>query len=221
METIRTINQKYRKNALALLLENCPCWMGIVVNMDNFVALIFTELDSRESDDLKESYRLITILSFIRTHYVILDLIESSDVIEAATLIRKQVELLARFKELESKDLKSLNKKTPNIANTNIKSTYGSLSEIAHSSRFETLSLLGVIEGDSYLGFSPYPIFNKENVLKTISIYLDVFFKFVAALLESNLFNTDNFNDKTIEIMDKIINIGVESNIDYFKYWTD
>ena len=102
------------------------------------------------------------IVSFTRTHFIVVDLIVSSELIDGTTLLRKQFELLARLQELGvAESLDDLLERTPNlrVLKTDIKKLYGQYSRIAHSADPEPLGLLGRIErheGD----YTPlYPIF--------------------------------------------------------------
>lgn len=221
MGTTRDYYIDCAKSARYALIESCPHWENLIQCMDQFISLVLSILKTLSVTDIEQKYRLTLIASFIRSHFVIIDLIESSNLIESATLIRKQAELLARFNELEDKDIDKLFGKTPNIKAVNIGSTYGSLSEIAHSSKLETMSLLGVQENGEHIGFSIYPIFN-EHTIKTISIYCDVFCKFSAAILEFELVaRTKNFSSISMEILNNFIEIGMASNIDYFENWKE
>ena len=106
------------------------------------------------------------VVSFTRTHFVIMDLVVCSELIDAATLLRKQFELIARLEELSgAATLDHLLEKTPNLRalKTDLKKLYGEYSKIAHSSDPEPLGLLGTIEqpeGD----YAPlYPIFSNNS----------------------------------------------------------
>ena len=221
MKTTRDYYFEYIESAHRELLENCPQWVNLNLCMDQFISLLLSILKKLSVTDLEEKYRLTLTVSFIRTHFVIIDLIEASDLIEAATLIRKQAELLARFNEIGDKDLHKLFGKTPNIAAVNIGATYGSLSEIAHSSKLETMSLLGIQANAEHTSFSVYPVFN-EHTLKTISIYCDVFCKFVETMLQyEQLSISKDFNTISMEIINNFIEEGLKSNIDYFEIWKE
>jgi len=107
------------------------------------------------------SYQIGVSASFIRTHYLISDLILNGDLVEAITLTRKQLESLARLHELDSKPLLKLNKKVPNIQNV-LKGPagrmYGDLSEVAHFSTPRVAELLHVFENGEMIGPSLLPV---------------------------------------------------------------
>jgi hypothetical protein len=99
-------------------------------------------------------YNLDLIVSFTRTHFIVMDLIVCGELIEAATLQRKQFELVARLNEIrETKSIESLIKKTPNLTTlrTRIKKLYGEYSEISHSASPLPLQLLGRISTPAIL----------------------------------------------------------------------
>lgn len=221
MKTTRDYNEEYAGKAYDSLLENCPLWEDLVHTMYQFLSLVLSVLKTISVSDIEQKYQLALIVSFIRSHFVIIDLIESSNLIEAATLIRKQAELLARFNEIGDKNLNKLFGATPNIKAANIGSTYGSLSEIAHSSKMETMSLLGIENNGEQTCISVYPLFN-HHTLKTISIYCDVFCKFSAAILQFELVaQAKDFSTISMEIINNFINIGLSSNIEYFEIWKE
>jgi hypothetical protein len=110
-------------------------------------------------------YNLDLMVSFTRTHFIIMDLIVCCELIEACTLLRKQFELVARLNEIRAAgSIKSLLKRTPNLAalRTRIKALYGSYSQISHSADPVPLELLGRIfreDGDVTV---VYPTFSEN-----------------------------------------------------------
>ena len=129
-----------------------------------------------------DGYISSLLVSFCRTHFICIDLIMTSEIIEAATLSRKQLELVARLRELDIElDGKKLNKKTPQLKHlaTQIRALYGSYSEIAHSSTSDAMQLLGHIEDNGVLRTSLHPHFSKDtytafshHVLIALEFYL-------------------------------------------------
>jgi hypothetical protein len=112
------------------------------------------------------SYQIGVSASFIRTHYLVTDLVLNGDLIEAIVLIRKQLESLARLHELDSKPLLKLTKKVPNIQNILKGSTgkiYGDLSEVAHFSTPRVAELLHVLERGELIGPSLLPVYSDRN----------------------------------------------------------
>jgi len=82
------------------LKEDCPEYEIIVNMMVDYFTMITEKLNSIEIADEKQQYKLLLVVSFMRTHYVVNELIIYSEIIEASTLMRKQLELIARLKEI-------------------------------------------------------------------------------------------------------------------------
>lgn len=108
------------------------------------------------------SYQLSVSASFIRTHFLVSDLILNGDLVEAITLTRKQLESITRLHELDSKPLLKLSGRVPNIQNV-LKGTsgrmYGDLSEVAHFSKPRVGELLHIAERGELIGPSLLPVF--------------------------------------------------------------
>lgn len=108
------------------------------------------------------------VVSFIRTHFIVVKCAEQSHLIEGTTLLRKQVELLARLNEIDSSEdtFDKLIKKTPHMRALapGIKNLYGLYSEIAHSSTPDHFHLMGYGEKDEHKGYtSVYPKFSRNS----------------------------------------------------------
>ncbi|MBL8206491.1 MAG: hypothetical protein JNM09_19815 [Blastocatellia bacterium] len=85
------------------------------------------------------------MVSFCRSHFISTDLTLGGELIEAVTIIRKQMELLSRLNELRNGlDINKLLRRTPNLKHlkTNLNRLYSDYSEIAHSSSPQPLQLL-------------------------------------------------------------------------------
>jgi hypothetical protein len=112
----------------------------------------------------KISYQLAIFTSYVRTHFIINDLIMDGDVIEALTLIRRHIEALARLNEIDSKPLQDLLRQTPNVRNVLNKGSgpiYGWLSEIAHSAP-RAMDLLGVVQEGERIGASLTSVYSES-----------------------------------------------------------
>jgi hypothetical protein len=111
----------------------------------------------------KISYQIALLASYVRTHFIINNLILNCDLVEASTLIRKQLESLTRLNELDDKPLQKLIRKTPNVINTFKKmgkQAYPHLSEIAHFASPKAGELLHVIEpAEGLIGPSIVPVY--------------------------------------------------------------
>ena len=96
-------------------IMDSPEYENIVNKMTDFFTMITEKLDGNEIADEKLQYKLLLVVSFMRTHYVVNELIIYSELIEAATLMRKQLELIARMEEIDVSELEKLDKKVPQI----------------------------------------------------------------------------------------------------------
>ena len=122
------------------------------------------EIIKFENSTEQISYQLSLSASFLRSHFIINDLILNGDLIEAFTLIRKQLEILTRLHEIDKKPLFKLLKKTPNVVNLfkdGGKQLYPTLSEIAHFATPRVGELLTVKTfDDGSIGPSVHPAYN-------------------------------------------------------------
>lgn len=135
--------------------------------IDGQIGLLAEKIKKKvESTTTATSYQMGLSASFIRTHFLVSDFILNGDLIEAITLIRKQLESLARLHELDSKPLLKLEGKVPNIQNILKKPAgkmYGDLSEVAHFSTPRVAELLHVVEQDEMVGPSLVSIYSDRN----------------------------------------------------------
>lgn len=86
------------------------------------------------------------MVSFSRSHFIASDLILGGELVEAAVIIRKQMELLARLNELSiGLDIDKLVRRTPNIKHlkSGLNVLYSEYSEISHSSSPKAMQILG------------------------------------------------------------------------------
>jgi hypothetical protein len=121
-EKYRTV-EKNEENILRILIDG-----GMATMAMRTTAKI-------EGTNEKISYQLGVSASFIRTHFIISDMILDGNLVEAMVLLRKQLESLVRLHEIDTKPLGKLEGKVPNIQNVMNKAAgrvYGNLSEVAH-----------------------------------------------------------------------------------------
>ncbi|WP_166787111.1 hypothetical protein [Cryobacterium sp. TMT2-23] len=107
-------------------------------------------------------------VGFLRSHITVLDLAEQSEVADAATLLRKNIEAVARIRELENaKNPGLLFKRTPNLnaLRGNAAKLYGDYSEIAHSSHPRVSELLGSAEDARPGWVSMHPKFSEHTLV--------------------------------------------------------
>ena len=129
--------------------------------IDGLVAQLAANMANKiEGTDEKDSYQISLVTSYVRTHFIINDMILDGDIVEATTLIRKQLESITRMNELDAKPLLKLMKKTPNVINCFKrpgKQIYPHLSEVAHFATPRVGELLHVVEDDELVGPSLHP----------------------------------------------------------------
>ena len=136
-----------------------------------------------ENPTEKTTYQLSLIASFLRTHFLINDLILNGDLIEAFTLTRKQLETLTRLHEIDEKPILKLLKKTPNVINIfgeAGKKLYPTLSEIAHFATPRVGELLTVFSHkDGRSGPSLVPAYNEDALgCYDRHAYVSIYFSF-------------------------------------------
>ena len=166
----------------------------------------------------KISYQLSLSASFVRTHFIINDMILNGDLIEAFTLIRKQLEALTRLHEIDEKPLLKLLKKTPNVINLfgeGGKKLYPTLSEIAHSATPRVGELLTIETfDDGRTGPSLHPAYNIDALAcydrhAYVSIYFVFWFIEFLKKIYGESYKSD-IDEKTFYTM---IKIAEESSI--------
>lgn len=104
--------------------------------------------------------------SYLRTQGLVLDLACDGEVLDGATLLRRQIEVIARLHELdETEDVSKLLKRTPNVnaLKSRVRGLYGSYSEIAHSSVDYVFDLLASGEAGLEQWVSVYPKFSTNS----------------------------------------------------------
>lgn len=121
-------------------------YFSLRVQIDGLLGLLTTRMQLPISVASPEaSYQIGLAASFTRSHYIISNLLLEGELIDAATLLRKNLEVLARLIEVEQLPLDRINGRTPNVkyAFADGKApVYGHLSEIAHFSTPEASELL-------------------------------------------------------------------------------
>ena len=150
------------------------------ISIDGLLAQLASNMQNKITNtDEKTSYQISLVTSYIRSHYLINDMILDGDIVEATTLIRKQLESLTRIHELDANPLAKLLKKTPNVINcfkSVGKKIYPHLSEIAHFATPRVGELLHVVEDGDLVGPSLHPRYTKSahgsfDLQALVSIY--------------------------------------------------
>jgi hypothetical protein len=129
-----------------------PNLLQLVAAANEYLACCMLSLSGKDFRQVPHgSYVSGLIVSYVRTHFITIDFLGQGELIEAAVLSRKQMELLARLHELSANGcLENLIRRTPNvrILTTKLRRLYSDYSEIAHSANPIHLEQLGQIEDE-------------------------------------------------------------------------
>lgn len=217
--TFKELHKKCRNAVCANFDKAIPEGTLLMDEMENFLFCLFERLRQISVTGEEDQHRLPLIVSFIRTHMVIDELLHYCENIETAILVRKQFELLARYKELDSTN--SIKKKNVPLINMieNGSKMYGMLSEIAHIAKPETYALLGYEEQkDGNVGINLFGIYD-DNVKVTLGIHIDIFCRFFIEMIEFQKEHIEDYSeDYDMEWMNNVfIPLGLKSRIGYFE----
>lgn len=137
------------------------------VHLDSLITdlgntLVNNKIASPASDS---SYQLSLCTSLIRCHFIVNDLLMKGNIIEAVTLVRRQLEGLARLYELDQSPVEKIEGQAPRVTRavgSYVGRLYGLLSEITHFSRARVGDFLSVDSDGDLIGPSPFPKFQEE-----------------------------------------------------------
>lgn len=196
--------EKERENTLRLLID------GLISK----VAERITEKVEHVTPEI--SYQIGVSASYIRTHFIVYDLVMEGCIIEAMVLMRNQLESLARLHELDSKPLQKLEGKVPNIQNVLKGSSgkiYGHLSEIAHFSKPHVSELLHVIEEGERIGPSLYPKYHELNFASfDLNCFLAIYY--LAWVVEKlSVWYPGSDNSKEQELFVRCLRLALECDV--------
>jgi hypothetical protein len=155
---------EFRDRAARSFTAAHPLATSVIASANDLVAGLCLFASGKNFAVLQQGLYVSDLLvSFCRTHFVAAELITHVELVDAGVLIRKQMELVARLRELCSgADVEALLGRTPNVKHLaeHLRRRYGEYSQIAHSSHPKPLYLLGRIsEGEAqYTPF--YPVFD-------------------------------------------------------------
>lgn len=114
---------------------------------DEYVAKVALDLSGAAFPATEEGKYLVYLLTtFTRSQMIASDLMVFGDLVDAVTIMRRQMEVLSRLAEVrEAPDLEKLIRQTPNVKHlkTNLNRIYGAYSGVAHGSDPVNVQLLG------------------------------------------------------------------------------
>jgi hypothetical protein len=192
IETRKIVNANFLKNESEL--HNV-----FRKTLDGFLILIIENLFGKYDNASEEfRYQLNLTISYLRTHFIINNLIIDGDLIEAYTLIRKQFEKYTRLNELDTKPIEKLRGKTPNVINLfgeAGKEIYPELSEVAHFGHPRVSEFLSIETKDGKKGPSIFPTYKESAIIcYDRSAYVALYFS--AWLIDFVQENNPNYNRK-------------------------
>jgi hypothetical protein len=154
----------FRQKAISDFAAADPTAVSLVRMTGDYVAWFTLSLSGRDFRLVQHGFHVSPlVVSFARTHFIVSDLVLCCELVEAATLLRKQFELLVRLNELGQGDPKKLQGKVPNLKalRTNLRMLYGQYSEIAHSASTQPLEIMGTLHETEGTRRTPvYPIYD-------------------------------------------------------------
>lgn len=169
----------FRVKAKQDFFDRNPKIAPLISAVNEYVAVVMLSLSGQDMKPIPNGlYMGDLVVSFTRTHFIIVDLVVCSELIEAATLSRKQFELLARLNELYAAEtLEHLLQRTPNLSalKTNLRHLYAEYSQIAHSASNKSLRLLGDIECADGCRTVVYPVFQANAHASLQHVVMTVF----------------------------------------------
>lgn len=175
----------FREQAKEQFYTRRPKIVHLISAANEYVAKTMLSLSGQDMREVPHGLYIGDLtVSFTRTHFVIVDLVVCSELIDAATLLRKQFELLARLNELHTSDsIDHLLKRTPSLSalKTQLRGLYGEYSKVAHSSSPQPLELLGRIEHKGKTRTVVYPEFQENAYVSLQHVVLTIFEYFIWA----------------------------------------
>lgn len=166
----------WRAKAAADLRAKCEPAMDVLIGIRAACATICVSTNGANWAEAKNAEYLVGLsASFLRTQLTVVDLAEQSEVQDGATLLRKNLETVARMLELEKEtDPATLFRRPPNVGvlRGDAKKLYGGYSEIAHSAHPRTSQLLGGPE-DGRVGLvSMHPKYSEHTLVLVTNAFV-------------------------------------------------
>jgi len=215
-----------RKFSREKINKEYPKSLEIISLMDKYFTSLINRFQNVSGTGEIDNYKSALTVSFIRTQLIISEHIINSELIEVSILERKQIELLARFSEIDKKvsnkeSISRLIGKTPNIGNgnlgENLKSMYGMFSEITHSSKTEPFALLVEEQNPDSIGYSVLPEYDSKNTTVALNNHIQVFFDFVIYMFSFQKKIMPNYDVAVdMELIDNLLEAGKVSKLTVF-----
>lgn len=165
--------------------------VDVAGSMEEAATQLYGALSGLRLQEVRDAdYYTGLVTSFLRTQLSVVDAIRDSEVIDGTTLLRKQLEAVARLRELDTVPVDELKKRTPNISvlKSGVKGLYGSYSEIAHSSAKRHFELLGSDEsGDGWTSLCPKFSPNSYVLLQNAAMVFGEFWIWLEAFVDANV----------------------------------
>ena len=203
-----------------------PKTLEILSLIDKYFTSLINRLEKVSGTGDIDNYKYALTVSFIRTQLIISEHILNSELIEVSVLERKQIELIARFSEIDKKipkkeSIRKLIGKTPNVGNgnlsENLKGMYGMFSEITHSSKTEPFALLVEKRTDNSIEYSVLPEYDSKNIAVALNNHIQVFFDFVIYMLSFQKEIIPNYDvDNDMELINSLLEVGKTSKLTVF-----
>ena len=180
------------------------------------VIVMETLLGKYDEPSDKFIYQLNLAISYVRTHFIINNLVLDGDLIEATTLTRKQLEKLTRMSELDNRPIEKLLNKTPNVINLFGevgKEIYPELSEIAHFGHLRVSEFLSFESKDGKKGPSLFPSYKKlATICYDREAYVTLYFlSWLIDFVKEN--NPKYNNEKDVETFLMLEKMALDCNI--------
>lgn len=217
---------KAREFSKQMIEKEFPNIFKILRLMDEYFVSLINRFNNVCGMGEIDNYKLALIVSFIRTQLIISEHIINSELVEATTLERKQIELIARLSEIDKKTNKKesihkLKGKTPNIGNGNIsdnlKNMYGMFSEIAHSSKTEPFALLVESLDNDTIVYNVLPEYDSTNTIVALNNHIQLFFDFVIYMFSfQNEFIPDYTDSDDMELINTLTEDGKLAKLSVF-----
>jgi hypothetical protein len=196
------LNRAARLQHLSDFLDHDVESVKLLEHLNELVAYLSLFISGKEPTASKNDFYMSSlIVSFSLSHFVIEELLKFGELVDVITLIRKQVELLARMAELQGgKSAEDLARKTPNVKHlvTPLSRAYGQHSEIAHSASTTVMELLGVLENEKGELWGTFnPVFTRHSLIAFEHLSLTV--------LEFVVWTTTHFHATYEEFSEDVI----------------